>query len=191
MVAVRCLRLDELEEAYRIQAEYLDEQPYGTWADCYGRSPEFFIGSFAAGRLVGIAYGKPSPRAPADLQLSGIAVVEAHWRQGYGSRLLRFFERQAAKAGYASVSLGSARGYVERFYLKNGYAPTAFAFWVAADYRLSPKLRAQYGIEGDPQKDGGRLAVGIRTLDEKLRAELEAEFAGTEVIAILAKIFPG
>lgn len=43
--------------------------------------------------------------------------------------LLREFERAAAGYGKAAVSLGSAEGYVEKFYISCGYFPAEYKVW--------------------------------------------------------------
>jgi GNAT superfamily N-acetyltransferase len=53
--------------------------------------------------------------------LDGITVDDAHTAHGLGSLLLVRFEQAAADAGYRDVNLGSGGGYVEHFYVKNGY----------------------------------------------------------------------
>jgi len=58
---------------------------------------------------------------PRTAQRSGITVDDKHTDRGLGSLLFARFEQAAAHAGYRDVNLGSAGGYVEHFYLKNGY----------------------------------------------------------------------
>ena len=71
-----------------------------------------------AGSLIGIAFGVPvGPEAI----LQGIAVAQDAAGRGIGSRLLQEFESVCTSAGLGAISLGSADGYVERFYRKNGY----------------------------------------------------------------------
>jgi GNAT superfamily N-acetyltransferase len=51
----------------------------------------------------------------------GIAVEANLWRHGIGSALLAEFERRVRDRGYSRIGLGSAGGYVDAFYEKNGY----------------------------------------------------------------------
>ena len=122
------------------------------------------------------------------MHLQGIAVRETVYGQGYGSRMLGFFEQQVKHAGYEAVSLGSAGGYVDRFYLKNGYEPIEFVFWVSGDFDLSPLLQAKYRIQDEPMEDGTRrLSVKIGSLDNGLRDRLLADFPVEQVTAIMCK----
>ena len=75
----------------------------------------------SAGRIVGVCFGTPSNSTEGELTLDGIAVEADCWQNGIGSALLAEFERRVRDRGYASIGLGSAGGYVDAFYAKNGY----------------------------------------------------------------------
>ena len=55
--------------------------------------------------------------------LDGIAIVQPYNAVGRGGKLISLFEQCVSALGYKNISLGSADGYVERFYIKNGYTP--------------------------------------------------------------------
>jgi len=104
-----------------IVAEYLTgtENILEIAKKCPGTTVGYYLGS----ELIGTAYGFPS-EFDDGFSLDGIVVVEPYNAAGRGGKLLAFFEQQVAALGYSEISLGSADGYVERFYLKNGYRAT-------------------------------------------------------------------
>jgi len=187
-IEIRCLRESELQRAYEINKRYLDDGPFDKWAKACREFPELCVACFREGKPIGICYGSPFSMRPGEVILDGIAVVENFSGQGYGSQLLRFFDQQIEHEGYEAVSLGSAGGYVEHFYMKNGYKPIEFAFWVPIDFDLSPELQAKYGIQDNPGEDGTRrLSVRIGSLDNALRNRLLADFPVREIISIMYK----
>lgn len=62
--------------------------------------------------------------------LDGIAVRYDCQKNGIGSRLLDCFEKAALLYGAKSVSVGSAGGYVEKFYTDREYIPQCYKLWV-------------------------------------------------------------
>ena len=93
--------------------------------------PETCLVAVAKKGVLGIAFGWPRQAAMPEKEycLDGIAVTYEYWRRGIGSRLLEAFEKAAAGYGYDKLSVGSAGGFVEKFYLKNGYQPQCFKIY--------------------------------------------------------------
>ena len=117
-------------------------------------------------------------------------MLDRYAGRGFGSRLLQYFDRQIERAGYTVCSLGSAGGYVEHFYIKNGYRPNKFAFWVPGDFDLSPRLKSKYRITDTPKNDGTRrLSVEIDHLDNDLRDRLKIDVGVDDIISIMYKQF--
>lgn len=95
----------------------------------YEKYPEAYGGYFIDDMMVGVCYGWPRSEQVDDddsFTLDGIALIEPYNKCGRGSLLLKFFVDSAGKLGYGRVSVGSAGGYVERYYLKNGFRPIEF-----------------------------------------------------------------
>lgn len=123
----------EYEEAfYKLTAEYLpDSDPKRMKAFC-SSYPEAFLLCEETGELIGAAFGRDrSVQFPDDdsFELCGIAVRYDHQRKGHGRMLLAEFERAAKKYGAKAVSLGSAEGYAEQFYISCGYTPAEYKVW--------------------------------------------------------------
>lgn len=188
-IEIRSLREDELQGAYApIARDYLDEESLETWCSERRANPELTVGCFLPGRLIGLCYG--SPDLPDGVILDGIAMLDGYAGRGFGSRLLQYFDGQVERAGYTVCSLGSAGGYVEHFYIKNGYRPSKFAFWVSGDFDLPPALKSKYGITDQVKKDGSRrLSVEIDHLDNDLRDDMKTELGADDIISIMYKQF--
>ena len=117
---------------YRMVEEYLpdsDPEQLREYATLY---PKTFLVLPEHGEVIGVAFGwHRKLNFPEDdsFVLNGIAVRHDKQRNGYGKRLLLAFEQAVKAYGAPSVSLGSARGYVEQFYLACGYTPTEYKVW--------------------------------------------------------------
>ena len=100
---------------------------------CYSeRFPKGFVALITDNEVAGVAFGwLRSIEHPDDdsFMLDGIAVRYGYQKQGYGKLLLDAFEKAAADYGAPSVSVGSAGGYVERFYINCGYIPVQYKIW--------------------------------------------------------------
>jgi GNAT superfamily N-acetyltransferase len=126
MTAADCSRLmpEQLAAAVELAAEFLLQSGTDALMADFAAHPELAIALTIDGTVAGVAFGHPNGKDGATLD--GITVDDAYTTQGLGSLLLARFERAAANAGYRDVSLGSAGGYVEHFYLKNGYHQTEY-----------------------------------------------------------------
>ena len=128
---IRPPRPEERAAFLAIAAEYLPGIPPARVADmplqlCLARGEA----------LIGVAYAEPRTRD--ELCLQGIAVVHPYNTQGRGGALLRALEGEARRRGYAAVSVGSADGYVERFYRKNGYVPVELKIFAPSGVTVLP-----------------------------------------------------
>ena len=94
--------------------------------------PEAFLAVTENDEIIGAAFGwSRKIEFPDDksFALDGIAVRYDYWKKGIGSRLLERFEKAAVLYGAKSVSVGSAGGYVEKFYIDRGYIPQCYKQW--------------------------------------------------------------
>jgi len=102
--------------------------------------------------------------------------------------LLAFFEAQIAALGYASISLGSADGYVERFYIKNGYTPVELKIYVSPDYDPALHANAPHPV-AYTQSEGERLKL-VFTVDnyqEINKAALCNHYSGSDAFFVFVK----
>ena len=159
------------------------------------RYPDLFVACRMSVKTIGICYGWPAIKEGRDqgtICLQGIAVLGKFAGKGYGSRLLRFFEGQVERMGGHTVTLGSAGGFVDHFYIKNGYGPVSYMICLPADRGISPHLAVEHAIASE-RLDGDlrRLYVNVTGLDNALRDRLMADFNAIEVAAIMDKRLTG
>lgn len=122
----------EKDEFFALAEEYLPGSSPDKMKSYSERFPKAFIALIKDGKVQGVAFGwLRSIEHPEDASfaLDGIAVRCSHQKKGYGKLLLGTFEKAAAVYGAPSVSLGSAGGYVERFYINCGYTPIQYKIW--------------------------------------------------------------
>lgn len=124
----------EHKEAFFALAE---ENLPGSSPDKMKKYSELFPAAFVTlvedDTVVGVTFGwLRSIEHPDDdsFTLDGIAVRWGCQKKGYGKILLNAFEKAAADYGAPSVSVGSAGGYVERFYIDCGYIPKHYKIWI-------------------------------------------------------------
>ena len=118
---------------YALAAEYLPDSDPDRMRRFARLYPQAFLALTVDGQLIGAAFGWPRRHAdPADASftLDGVCIAWDHWRKGYGRRLLAAFEDAARTYGAPAVSVGSAGGFVEEFYLACGYRPREYKAWV-------------------------------------------------------------
>jgi len=117
---------------YRLINEYLPDSDPARLREYVTLFPKAFLVMLENEEVIGIAFGwHRKLKFPEDdsFVLNGIAVRHDKQRNGYGKQLLRAFEQAAKEYGAPSVSLGSAGGYVEKFYIDCGYTPTGYKVW--------------------------------------------------------------
>tara|TARA_Y100000310_G_C20148567_1_gene563604 strand:+ start:43 stop:540 length:498 start_codon:yes stop_codon:yes gene_type:complete len=142
----------DLRKAYEIYHDYTDGKSFSFFSSKFKKKPGLYVACYDKDELIGICTGYNRTRVTV---LDGIAVIKKYWRKGIGSKLLRFFEKQVKKHGKKIVSVGTAGGYVEKFYMKNKYNPESFLvtfmkkkkiYIPTKEYkpRLKSKIKKQY-----------------------------------------------
>jgi len=117
---------------YRLVEEYLPDSDPEQLREYATLFPKTFLVLLEHGEVIGVAFGwHRKLKFPEDdsFVLNGIAVRHDKQRNGYGKQLLLAFEQGVKTYGVPSVSLGSAGGYAEQFYLACGYTPTEYKVW--------------------------------------------------------------
>ena len=114
---------------YELAREYLPGNSPGKMDRYSAIFPQLFIAIMNDREMIGVAFGWDRKTEHPDdnsFVLDGIAVKSGYMRCGYGRQLLTAFEIAARNYGAPSVSVGSAGGYVEKFYLACGYTPREY-----------------------------------------------------------------
>jgi GNAT superfamily N-acetyltransferase len=153
---------------------------------CWERHPALVVCCRESAAVIGICFGAPSAKGAGEAELRGIAVAAARVGRGIGSVLLELFEAAAARAGYARVGVGSAPGYVERFYLSHGYE--LGEFMVRMPPGVEPPQTAELTILRRRMIDGCvafNLAAAGHT--PEATSELKRRLGAAEVISIFYK----
>lgn len=117
---------------YRLVDEYLPDSDPIQLKHFYELFPKAFLVLLQNDEVIGVAFGwHRKLQVPEDdsFVLNGIAIRYDHQKKGYGKQLLRAFEQTVKEYGAPAVSLGSAGGYVEKFYIDCGYTPTEYKVW--------------------------------------------------------------
>lgn len=161
----------EYEEAfYRFTAEYLPDSEPERMRSFAAEYPKAFLLLLYEGEVIGAVFGRDRSRQFSEddsFELCGIAVRFDFQRRGFGSMLLCEFEKSAAGYCCPAVSLGSAEGYAERFYIKNGYLPTEYKVWENGVPRVK-KVFSDLEDYLSYHRDGGdgfvvmRKVIGLR-----------------------------
>lgn len=125
---------DELKEKFfAFCAEYLPGSEPEKMKHYEKMFPEAFLAVIENDEIIGAVFGWSREiefSKDKSFALDGIAVRYDCQKKGIGSRLIGCFEKAALLYGAKSVSVGSAGGYVEKFYTDRGYIPQCYKLWV-------------------------------------------------------------
>lgn len=124
--------------------------------------PKAFIAVTENDEIIGTAFGwSRSVEFPDDksFALDGIAVRYDFWKNGIGSRLLEHFEKAAVLYGAKSVSVGSAGGYVENFYINRGYIPRCYKLRIDDKPVIAKKFNGMTDYYSYEREDDGGFVV--------------------------------
>ena len=134
MEQIRIIPLNEKisEKFYSLAAEYLPGSDPDKMRERVKIFPHAFIAAMLGEQVIGVAFGwERKLDVPTDnsFTLDGIAVEEKYQKNGYGKLLLKAFGTAAKEYGAEFVSVGSAGGYVEKFYIDCGFVPKEYKVW--------------------------------------------------------------
>lgn len=186
MEHVNAIPTEYYTQLKQIVLEYLPGTSEIQLEKMYNECPEAFIGYYIDNILVGVCYGCRTNSEY--FQLDGIAVICPHNAHGRGKKLLEFFESSVFKLGYRYISLGSAGGYVERFYIRNGYVPVELKILTKNKDFVSQTKDTKYPISYF-QKQGQFIKLVIKVIDyEKMdKDEITKYYDGIDSFYIFEK----
>ena len=131
-VRIACLNEENSAGFYSLAAEYLPGSSPEKMKERAEMFPEAFIALELNGEVIGVCFGwKRNLGAAEDdsFVLDGIAVKSDFQKKGYGKMLLNAFEKAAVGYRCSMLSVGSAGGYVEKFYMDCGFVPKEYKVW--------------------------------------------------------------
>ena len=185
METVKPIPAEDYGALAAIADEYLGQDPAALQA-MYRAAPGAFAGYYIDDALVGCCYGKSGDGG--SFALEGIAVVHPYHARGRGGKLLAFFEKAVAALGYTHIGLGSAGGYVERFYMKNGYRPTALKILVEGDGWRQKQGACSYPVTAvETQGPYTKLVLSAADYANMNKDEIAAQYGGVESFFIFEK----
>ena len=168
-VRIAGLNKDNSEEFYSLAAEYLPGSSPKKMRERAEMFPEAFIALEQDGEVIGICFGWARKLdAPEDLSfvLNGLAIKSDFQKNGYGKILLDAFEKAAAGYWYSLISVGSAGGYVEKFYMDCGFIPKEYKVWENG----SAKIEKTFENTADYLSYKRKNADGFVVMEKELSA---------------------
>lgn len=161
------LTQDTEQAFYRLVNEYLPDSDPAQLQEYVILFPKAFLVLLENEEVIGVAFGwhrKLTVPKDDSFVLNGIAVRHDRQRNGYGKQLLHAFELAAKEYGTPAVSLGSASGYVENFYIDCGYTPTEYKVWKNG----APIVERQFTDMNDYQTYSRRNKDGFVVMQKSL-----------------------
>lgn len=187
MVDIRTVDESDLADFRRLHNTYVGRnESLETVRHWYREHPELLVGAYDDDQLVGHCLG--IPRSEGEVELNGIAVDQPYQRRGMGTKLLSAFEDRVSSRGFQRVSLGSAGGYVDEFYIENGYSPDSVLVRLDPDVDSQDYTEMGYEI-GDERMDDGlkNLYVEAEEFDPGFLEEIRQVFEDPEALYIMSK----
>lgn len=176
----------DLDEAYALDKKYVHEDStLDEFKKFYQENPKLYVGCYEEGELIGLVYGSTKEDF---VILNSIAVRGDYWRKGIGSKLLKKFEEQVKKLNATKISVVAAEGWVENFYLKNGFE--LVAFFVQIKKNKLPKDYKKFGYKIVKEKedmDKKILFIETKELSTKDRETIRKKFNAEQVNYLFEK----
>lgn len=162
IVAFGKLGNEQKELYYAFCAEYLPGSEPEKMKRYEKMFPETFLAVTEKDEIIGAAFGwsrKIEFSEDESFALDGIAVRYDCQKNGIGSRLLERFEKAAESYGAETVSVGSAGGYVEKFYIDRGYIPQCYKLWIDDKPVIAKEFSAIADYYSYEREDDGGFVV--------------------------------
>lgn len=187
MVDIRSVHELDLGDFLNLHNTYVNRaESIEAFRDRYREHPDLFLGAYDDDELVGHCLGRP--RSDRTVELEGIAVERSHQRRGIGTELLESFEDRVSALGFQRVTLGSAGGYVDEFYVENGYAPESVLVRHEVPDGSERYRDLGYGISEERIDEGTRkLYVEAGGFDPRYLEAVREDFDDQEAIYIMTK----
>ena len=181
METVKIIPESDYDLLKNIANEYLSDTNIDNICEKY---PTAVVGYYINDTLIGVCYGLEIDKE--NFMLDGIAIVQPYNAKGRGGKLISLFEQCVFDLGYKNISLGSADGYVERFYIKNGYTPIELKIYVEDD---SWKNKHQKYPIAYTQKEGEKTKLVINVTDyyNMNQKEIREYYNGTDSFFVFEK----
>jgi ribosomal protein S18 acetylase RimI-like enzyme len=188
MVSVTSLPATDLGQVRRLHnrftASSVSRESVEGW---YDDAPALFVGAYDADdELVGYCLGRRG--ADDTVELEGIGVQPAFRRQGIGSQLVQQFESTVAEMDVERIEVDSAGGYVDRFYVENGF--TAQSILVRLEPGGVPNDYDRFDVdvvEGRREDGVQKLYVEVDDVDANVISEVRGQFGDPSAVYLMEK----
>jgi N-acetylglutamate synthase-like GNAT family acetyltransferase len=151
----------------------------------YNDVPSLFLFAIEGDEAIGVCTGRS--RGENTVSLAGIGVEPNRRGEGIGTELLEQFEENAREAGIERVSVASAGGRVDGFYLENGFKPEKILVMNPAG-RPRDYNRTDFDIEWGTNDDGSpKCYVHVSKYDPTVVEQVRDEFEDDHAIYIMVK----
>jgi N-acetylglutamate synthase-like GNAT family acetyltransferase len=191
-ISFECVTPETLDEAEQLARSRLDEDDVARLRPGFESNPRLAVlCRVVDGPIIGVCFGSASGDVAS---IRGIAVAYEWSGQGIGSDLIRYYQEACREAGFDRIVVGSAGGYVEHFYMKNGFKP--IEYYIPLNREPTPN-----DLEGLDviriRHEGEKIKLNIRAegYDLDRKEELRRRFDASDVAYIfemnLAGALPG
>jgi GNAT superfamily N-acetyltransferase len=189
MVTIRGVTDGELPVARDLHNRFTaQDRSMATVRSWYEEVSSLFLFAVEEDEVIGVSTGRP--RGERGVGVAGIGVRSDRRGEGIGTRLVRRFEEAARRIGTDRISVASAGGRVDEFYIDNGFEPEKIL--VMNPERGPEEYDAtDFDIEWDRNEDGSRKCyVTVTGYDPTVLETARDEFNDDHAIYIMAKKLP-
>jgi N-acetylglutamate synthase-like GNAT family acetyltransferase len=190
MVTIRHVSDDEVSLARTLHNRFTaQDKSLETIRSWYEEVQELFLFAVDEGSVIGVTTGRRWETGEASL--AGIGLEPDRRGEGIGTRLVERFEAEARQAGIERLTVASAGGYVDRFYLDCGFHPERILVMDPAD-GPDGYADSDYDLTWDRNEDGSRKCyVDAPEYDPELLDDVRDAFGDDGAIYIMAKRVDG
>jgi GNAT superfamily N-acetyltransferase len=176
----------DLQRAYRFRVVHVGQKSFQETKKQYAKTPSLFIGCYRGRKIIGICF--PTRGEGEGIGIEAIGVDPRHRRKKLGTKMMDAFITEAKRKGLKRASVGSAEGYVERFYQKNKFKPVSLFLRIPKEDIPPAYVRLGYKIMR-VRKQKGYLMFNIPTnsYSQMLKRKLQRVFHAEDIHYIFEK----
>lgn len=186
MITIRRVEDDEVALARDLHNRFTaQDKSMETVHSWYEEVPSLFLVAIERDEVIGVCTGRP--RGEREVSLAGIGLESNRRGEGIGTRLVKRFEETASELGIERISVASAGGKVDDFYIDNGFRPEGILVMNPAE---GPEgyVGTDFDIEWNRNEDDSRKCyVDVTEYNPSILETVRDEFDDNNAIYIMAK----
>lgn len=189
MVTIRLVKDDEVGLARDLHNRFTaQDKSMETVHSWYEEVPSLFLFAVDGDAVIGVCTGRP--QGDREASLAGIGVERNRRGEGIGTRLVERFEENAKEVGIKRLSVASAGGRVDDFYIDNGFRAEKILV-MNPERRPEDYNDSNFDIEWDRNEDGSRKCyINVTEHEPAVLDTVRDTFDDDHAIYIMAKEFP-